>query len=177
MVKTSLNKIVLSALLNFVVLFLMAAPVTAYVTKEGQKVGPSGSILPRFVSLSADEANMRTGPGRQYPIEWIYARRDLPLEVIDEFGPWRQVRDNAGTVGWMHVILLDNKRTAMVIDEKLRLFEETSKASEVTIIADRGVIGSIEYCRDAWCKINIDGTSGWTERKYLWGVYPTEIIE
>ncbi len=177
MVRSGLNKIVSSVLVNFIVLFLTAGSVAACVTEEGQKVGPSGGVLPRFVSLSADEANMRTGPGRQYPIEWVYARRDLPLEVIDEFGPWRQVRDNVGTVGWMHVILLDNKRTAMIADEKLRLFEEASQASEVTIIADRGVIGSIEFCKDVWCKINIDGTSGWAERKYLWGVYPSEVIE
>ncbi|RMD90016.1 MAG: hypothetical protein D6807_02590, partial [Alphaproteobacteria bacterium] len=34
------------------------------------ETGPSGLPLPRFVSLAADAANMRTGPGRRYPILW-----------------------------------------------------------------------------------------------------------
>ncbi|UTW55109.1 SH3 domain-containing protein [Kordiimonas sp. SCSIO 12610] len=145
--------------------------------QDTQKVGPSGNILPRFVSLSADEANMRTGPGRQYPIEWVYRRRNLPLEVIDEFGPWRKLRDHQGTIGWMHVLLLNNKRTAMIMDDKLRLFEDPSDVSPVTIIADRGVIGIIDACENRWCKLEIDGTEGWAERKSLWGVYPNETID
>lgn len=53
----------------------------------------AGSSLPRFVSLRADEVNMRAGPGEQYPIEWVYQRSGLPLEVIAEFDHWRRVRD------------------------------------------------------------------------------------
>jgi SH3-like domain-containing protein len=145
--------------------------------QDNQKIGPSGNVLPRFVSLSADEANMRTGPGRQYPIEWVYRKRNLPFEVIDEFGPWRKVRDHEGTIGWMHVLLLNNKRTAMITEEKLRLYDQASSASPATIIADIGVVGVIEVCENSWCRLNIDGSQGWTERKYLWGVYSGEVID
>ena len=44
---------------------------------------PSGQPLPRFVSLRAGEVNMRSGPGVQYPVDWVYRRRhrnsDHPL--------------------------------------------------------------------------------------------------
>ena len=43
-------------------------------------IGASGLPIPRFVSLAVDEANLRTGPGRQYPILWVYKRRSLPLK-------------------------------------------------------------------------------------------------
>ena len=40
--------------------------------------------LPRFVSLKSAEVNLRTGPGTRYPIEWVYKRRALPVEIIAE---------------------------------------------------------------------------------------------
>ena len=54
--------------------------------------------LPRFVSLKSAEVNLRTGPGTRYPIEWVYKRRALPVEIIAEFDNWRRVRDWEGTV-------------------------------------------------------------------------------
>ena len=40
----------------------------------------TGLPLPRFVSLRSDEVNMRTGPGRRYPVEWVYRRQGQPEE-------------------------------------------------------------------------------------------------
>ncbi len=57
----------------------------------------TGLPLPRFVSLRAQEVNLRTGPGVQYPVDWVYHRRHLPLEIIAEYGTWRKVRDWQGT--------------------------------------------------------------------------------
>ena len=39
----------------------------------------------RFVSLKAERANLRVGPGRRYPIDWVYTRPGLPLLVIAQF--------------------------------------------------------------------------------------------
>ena len=60
----------------------------------------TGLPLPRFVSLRTDEVNLRTGPGMQYPIEWLYKRRGLPVEVEREFDVWRLVVDPDGVKGW-----------------------------------------------------------------------------
>ena len=32
--------------------------------------------VPRFVSLRSDKVNVRTGPGEQYPIDWVFTRKD-----------------------------------------------------------------------------------------------------
>ena len=50
----------------------------------------------RFVSLKAERANLRVGPGQRYPIEWVYTRPGLPLLVIAHFDQWRWVRDHEG---------------------------------------------------------------------------------
>ncbi len=45
--------------------------------------------LPRFASLRSNEVNLRAGPGTQYPGEWVFLRRDLPVEIVAEYGRGR----------------------------------------------------------------------------------------
>ncbi|WP_308910690.1 SH3 domain-containing protein [Pseudokordiimonas caeni] len=146
-------------------------------TAHAADVGPSGNPLPRFVSLSPEVAYLRTGPGLQYPVAWVYNRRHLPLEIIDEHGAWRQVRDIEGTTGWMHVRLLSSKRSAMLVGKKLELHSDPDAASRVVLTADAGVIGWTRACQGDWCRLEIEGTEGWIERRHLWGVYPEETLE
>ncbi len=145
---------------------------------QDTKVGASGNPIPRFVYLSTDEANMRTGPGRQYPIEWVFRLRDLPLEVVDEFGPWRKVRDQEGTLGWIHVQLLSsNKRTALIIGNRVNLYTKAARDSRILLIAEKGVVGTIVECDATWCRLEIEGARAWIARNQIWGVYPNELID
>ena len=57
----------------------------------------TGLPLPRFVSLRANEVNLRTGPGVQYPVDWVYLRQSLPVEIIAEYGTWR---NRGETIFW-----------------------------------------------------------------------------
>ena len=79
--------------------------------------GASGLPLPRFVSLRANEVNLRSVPGIRFPIDWVYRRSGLPVEVIDEFDTWRQVRDWEGTTGWVHKSMVQGRRTVRVTGE------------------------------------------------------------
>ncbi|TNE67137.1 MAG: hypothetical protein EP335_02055 [Alphaproteobacteria bacterium] len=142
-----------------------------------QTTGPSGAPLPRFVSLSTEKAYMRTGPGRQYPIEWVYVRDGMPLEVVDEEGPWRQVRDPEGVKGWIHVSLLSSRRTALILDRMRSLYADPEAGAALRLTADPGVIGLVKACKGAWCQLEIDGTEAWIERRFLWGVYRDETID
>lgn len=144
---------------------------------QAQTLGPSGNPIPRFVSTRADKVHMRTGPGTHYPIEWVYKRQFLPLEVIDEHGPWRKVRDHDGTIGWMHVKLLSGKRFAMVRGRTRTLFAEKDLASPSLVIAEPGVIGELLVCENIWCQMKIQDRKGWIERRHLWGVYKNEDLD
>ncbi len=70
--------------------------------------------LPRFASLKTDEVNLRTGPGLRYPIDWVYKRRDLPVQIEREFEVWRLVADQDGVKGWVHQATLAGRRTFVV---------------------------------------------------------------
>ena len=80
----------------------------------GVAVGPSGLPVPRFVSLKSGRVNVRVGPGEDYKIAWVFVKSGLPIEVVQEFDNWRQIRDSDGATGWVFQSLLSGKRTAVV---------------------------------------------------------------
>lgn len=133
--------------------------------------------LPRFVSLSAPEANMRTGPGLRYPIEWVLVRRDLPLEVIGEHDAWRRVRDYKGTVGWVHRAMLTGRRTVLVTGKRRALRNDPEKKAPPVAWLDPGVIATLERCTDGWCRVIIDKQRGWLRVGEFWGAYKGEKVE
>src|SRR5580658_6054598 len=75
----------------------------------------SGLPVPRFVSLRAAQVNLRAGPGERYPIEWVYQRRDLPVEIEREFDIWRLIRDADGVRGWVQEVMVMGRRSFEVI--------------------------------------------------------------
>ncbi len=140
---------------------------------------PDGLPLPRFVSLRPDSVNLRVGPSARYPIEWIYVRRGLPVEIIAEFDTWRRIKDPAGTEGWVHSSMISGKRTAMVTGEAVRPLLRTMDGKPDTVASvEPGVIVAVEKCPQgaALCRVDAGGAVGWISRDALWGVYPAEVI-
>ncbi len=78
----------------------------------------------RFVSLRASKANVRFGPGRRYPIAWVFVRRGLPVLIVGRFQTWRRIRDWEGSEGWIHQSLLSTKRSVIVIDGPAELYRK-----------------------------------------------------
>lgn len=137
----------------------------------------SGLPVPRFVSLGTGEANVRTGPGRRYPIDWVFLRRGMPLEVIAEFDTWRRIRDWEGAEGWVHQSLLSGRRTVIVVGTERVL--RADPATDATPVArvQPGVVGPVLTCEDLWCEVEFDPYHGWLPRDALWGVYEDEAFD
>ena len=145
--------------------------------EEGFRVGPSGLPLPRFVSLRSDEVNVRTGPGPRYPVEWVFVRRHMPVEIIEEFDTWRQIRDWQETVGWVHQSMLSGRRTIIVTGEVQTLRREASTESPADARAEAGVVGRLAECEGDWCRVEIGGFEGWLERSAFWGTREDEEVD
>ena len=79
-----------------------------------QSSGGTGLPVPRFVSLKANKVNMRIGPGKQFKVVWLYLKKGLPVEIIQEYDNWRKVRDPEGAEGWILHSLLSGRRTVIV---------------------------------------------------------------
>jgi SH3-like domain-containing protein len=154
-----------------------AGPSESEETDELERPGRTGLPLPRFVSLRNDEVNMRAGPGVRYPIEWVYHRRGLPVEIIDEFGNWRRIRDWEGDLGWVHSSMLSGRRTFRVTGEARILRREPGENAPAVAKLMPGVVGDLESCNGGWCRISVDGYDGWLQREEFYGVYPRETVD
>jgi SH3-like domain-containing protein len=139
----------------------------------------SGLPLPRFVSLRSDEVNLRTGPGIRYPVDWIYTRRDLPVEVIAEFETWRKIRDWQGAEGWVHQSMLASRRMVVIVGQQRRLRAEPDEKALSLALVDPNVTGRLLGCPRAktYCRVEIENIQGWLRRDEFWGVYQGEFIE
>lgn len=132
---------------------------------------------PYYVSIKADKARMRTGPGRNYPSSWLYQRRGLPLRVIDIYGEWRKVEDPGGTQGWMLSNLLDVKRTAFVSGGIAEMRASPSASARINWRAAPGVVGTISRCAAGWCWFDVNGRTGYVQQSQIWGTEPGEVVD
>jgi SH3-like domain-containing protein len=131
---------------------------------------------PYYASISAGQARMRTGPGRNYPASWLYQRAGLPVKVVDIYKEWRKVEDPGGTQGWMQANLLTENRTALVVDQIVTLRDQPRSAGRMQYRAQPGVVGRISKCSAGWCWIDVKGRGGFVEAIHLWGVDPGEDV-
>jgi SH3-like domain-containing protein len=138
----------------------------------------TGLPVPRFVSLRADKVNLRAGPGNRYPIEWVYQRAGLPVEIEREFDIWRLIKDQDGIRGWVQEVLLTGRRTFVVTGADRTLRREPEDTARPVAILKQGVVGRILTCpaKSDWCKLEVDGYRGWLKRADFWGTLPDEVV-
>jgi SH3-like domain-containing protein len=164
----------------------------ASVTETGRTGVSTGLPLPRYASLKFKEANLRVGPGTKYAVSWSYRRKGLPVEIIQEFGNWRRIRDVDGTTGWVLHSLLSSRRTAIVAPWK-RNFETKAGAdlsnfallnAKLDASADARTVARVqpgaqvvvERCQGGWCAVEKQGVKAWLPQEKLWGVYRGERV-
>jgi SH3-like domain-containing protein len=121
--------------------------------------------------------NLRTGPGTRYPIDWVYQRRGLPVEIVDEFDTWRRIRDWQGTEGWVHQSMVQGQRGLLVTGKRQILRRRPEAEAPAVAMLDAGVVGVLERCQEGWCEVTAGGFSGWLPREAFYGLYPDETLE
>lgn len=131
---------------------------------------PSGLSVPRYVATKFDTVNARSGPGDDYATVWTYRARGLPLQVTAETEEWRRVCDPDGAVAWVHRRLLsETRRVIRTAPTELLMRAKPSEASRaVAALAGRST-AALQTCRDGWCRVTADKTSGWVPQGAVWG--------
>lgn len=129
--------------------------------------------LPYWASLRYDEVRMRVGPSGEYPIDWVYKRKGLPVKVVRVREGWRLVEDPEGTQGWIASSQLNPARGVLMVGTGLiDVRAEPSAAAALKWRAESRVVASLLRCRVQWCEVDIAGRKGWVVRQRLWGVEP-----
>ena len=141
----------------------------------------TGLPLPRFASVKAKRAKMRVGPSVRYMVKWIYRRPGAPLEIIEEYGHWRQVRDFDGETGWMHSALLTSRRTGVVAPwskENIPLRDAPSVSASEIALLQPSVALRVNSCDRTWCNVATkqQNLQGYLPQGAVWGVYPGETV-
>ncbi len=166
------KKISMQIVLAFISIIIFSQVSNADIGKE------TGLEIPRYVSLKSDDANIRVGPSKNYPIEIKYIVKNYPLKVLEEYEDWRKVQDFKNNIGWIHKSLISGTRTGVVLSND-------SKNIKLLNTLDGNVIGEIgkgnivflEKCKMYWCLISSGNLKGWMDKKYIWGVREKEIIK
>lgn len=142
-----------------------------------EQAGAQDRETPYWASITASRAHMRTGPGRNFPISWLYQRSGLPVRVVEVYQNWRKVEDPDGTQGWMLVNLLSADRTAMITGDIRPLRAAPERGARVRYRAEPGVVGRISNCRRGWCEFDVRGRSGFVQTSHLYGVDEDERVD
>ena len=133
--------------------------------------------IPRYVSLKSNDANIRVGPSKKYPIVLKYTIKNYPLKVLEEYEEWRRVEDFKQNTGWIHKSLITGKRTGIILsDEKNVKLLNTLNGNVIGEIGKRNIV-YLEKCKINWCLVSLGNFNGWMDKKYIWGVKQNEIIK
>jgi SH3-like domain-containing protein len=133
--------------------------------------------VPRYVSIGTDRANVRTGPGERYPIDWVFVKKGVPVEVTAEYENWRKIKDLDGAEGWIYKGLLSPRRYAVVIGSQRAVYVQPDSAARTVYFAGPGVTGRLDRCQKTWCELTVDGNTGWIPKTEIWGVLADEEFE
>ncbi len=121
-----------------------------------------------FLSLKKDKVNVRYGPSFDFPIKYIYQKKNLPIKQIDKKENFRRIIDHKKNSGWIHVSQLKKVNSVIVIEDKI-MFKKPSIFSKPIAKISKGRLLVIQKCEDKWCKVETEDFKGWINKDNLWG--------
>ena len=121
-----------------------------------------------FLSLKNNKVNVRHGPGLDYPVKYIYIKKNLPVKVIDKKENFRKIIDFKKNSGWIHRVLLKKSNSIIILEDKI-LFKKPSLFSKPILKIESGRLLVVKKCKKSWCKIKTENYSGWINNENIWG--------
>ncbi len=157
-------------LIAFISIIIFSQVCNADIGKE------TGLEIPRYVSLKSNDANVRVGPSKNYPIEIKFIKKNYPLKVLEEYEDWRKVEDFQKNFGWIHKSLISGTRTGIVLSNENKGIKllNTLNGNVIGEIG-KGNIVFLEKCKIDWCLVSLGNYRGWVEKKNIWGIKDKEI--
>ena len=123
-----------------------------------------------FLTLRNEKVNLRQGPSFDYPVKIFYKKKYLPVIIQDSSNNFRKVRDHENNSGWIHISQLSKKKAAIVIEDELIMFSNSTVYSNPIAILKKGRLVKIKKCNDNWCKVISKDFKGWLKKESLWGL-------
>ena len=106
-----------------------------------------------FLTLRNEKVNLRQGPSFDYPIKIFYKKKYLPVLIQESSSNFRKIRDHENNSGWIHISQLSKKKAAIVIEDELIMFSNSTIYSNPIALLKKGRLVKIKKCSDNWCKV------------------------
>ena len=121
-----------------------------------------------YLILKNNKVNVRYGPGFDYPIKFIYKKKNLPIKVIDKEENFRRIIDFKNNSGWIHTSQLKKGKTFILLEDQI-LFTRSTKYSKPILKINKGRLLIVKKCRKNGCKIKTEDYLGWLKINKIWG--------
>ncbi|MDR2646419.1 MAG: hypothetical protein LBC04_04615 [Holosporaceae bacterium] len=122
-----------------------------------------------FASLKSAKVNLRVGPGKEYPIIWVFMKSNLPVMLLAEFKEWRKIRFLDETEGWVHQNMISRKNTAIITAPYAVLYKYESDSQPMAKVEKNVTVKILKKDKD-WIKVELNKIKGWIKRQDLWGI-------
>ena len=123
-----------------------------------------------YLILKYNEVNVRYGPGRDYPINYVYKKKNLPVKVIDKFWEWKKVIDFKKNSGWIHETQLKKGKSFILLKDQIA-FSKPTKHSKPLFKISKGRLLIVKKCKKNWCRVKTENFLGWVKTDEVWGLY------
>ena len=121
-----------------------------------------------YMSLKNKKVNVRYGPGLDYPIKFVFNKKNYPVEIIDEKENFRKILDYKNNSGWVHRSQLKKNKSLITLQEKI-LFKNSTKYSTPIAVIKSGRLLIVKKEEKKWFKVETGNYVGWIDNEYLWG--------
>ena len=123
-----------------------------------------------YLILKNNEVNVRYGPGFDYPIKYVYKKKNLPIKVIDKKENFRRIIDFKKNSGWIHISQLKKGKSLILLEDQI-LFSKPTRYSKPIIKISKGRLLLVKKCKKKWCKVKTEDYLGWIITNNIWGTY------
>lgn len=124
--------------------------------------------FPYYASVKRGEVNVRSGPGNQYPILWIYQRAGYPVQVLAKYDNYYKIRDAEDEEGWVYIGMISGKKTGLIGGRNpAPLYRKDTNTSGIVAKLAPNVVVELGECTPTLCKVEVDDFKGWIEKSRL----------
>lgn len=121
-----------------------------------------------YLMLKNSKVNVRMGPGLDYPVKFIYKKKNLPVKVIDKKENFRKVIDHKKNSGWIHISQLKKINSIIVLSNRI-LFKKPTLNSKPIANIESGRLFVLKKCKKDWCEVSSLNYTGWINMDNVWG--------
>jgi len=128
----------------------------------------SGVAFAERLTVVAQIANIRSGPGTDHDILWN-VEKYYPFLVIERSGPWYRFRDFEGDEGWIHKSLVEKIPAVITLKEKCNIRSGPGANFKILFSIGKGIPFKVINRKGNWIHIqHADGDTGWIHKSLVW---------